>query len=150
MKKFRFGLDSVLEYRRQVLEELQGEYARALDLVRLQESKKADAERRYHDLNRRFRDEAAQGITVADAMGYENGLRLLENEIAHETKLLLEYRAAADEKRSRVMQAHIDTTILDKLREKQFQEYQKAVQKSDEQFIDEIVSAAKAVQNAQS
>ena len=144
MKKFRFGLDSVLDYRQQVLDGLQNEYAQALERVRQQEARKADAEARYHALNRKFREEAAVGISAADAKGYESGLRVLEGEIARAAKLLEARRAEAEAKREQVMQAHIDTKVLERLREKQFQDYQKDVQKSDERFIDELVSAARS------
>ena len=147
MKKFRFRLDSVLGYRQQVLEGLQNEYAQAMELVRQQEARKADAEARYRQLNRKFREEAAAGITAADAMSYEGGLRQLEREIARETQLLQKYQQAAEEKRSLMMQAHIDTTVLERLREKQLREYQKEAAKSDERFIDELVSAARCGQN---
>lgn len=147
MKKFRFRLDSVLGYRQQVLEGLQNEYAQAMELVRQQEARKADAEARYRQLNRKFREEAAAGITAADAMSYEGGLRQLEREIARETQLLQKYQQAAEEKRSLMMQAHIDTTVLERLREKQLQEYQKEAAKNDERFIDELVSAARCGQN---
>lgn len=141
MKKFRFGLDSVLDYRRQVLDSCQGEYAQALDQVRQQETRKAEVEDRYRQLNQEFRDAAAAGITAADALAYEGGLRLLEMEINRESKLLEEYRRTAEEKRERMMQAHIDKAALERLREKKWQDYNKEVQKSDELFIDELVSA---------
>ena len=95
MKKFRFGLDSVLDYRRQVLDGCQGEYAQALDQVRQQEARKAETEDRYRRLNQEFRDTAAAGITAADALTYEGGLRLLEREIAQEDKLLEDAREPA-------------------------------------------------------
>lgn len=142
MKKFRFGLDSVLDYRRQVLDGCQSEYAQALDRVRRQEARKEEAEDRYRQLNHEFREAASAGITAADALTYEGGLRLLEQEIARESKLLEEYRRAAEEKRERMMRAHIDKTVLERLREKKWQDYNKEVQKSDELFIDELVSAA--------
>ena len=44
-----------------------------------------------------------------------------------------------------MMQAHIDTTALERLREKKWQDYSKEAQKSDEQFIDELVSARRGV-----
>lgn len=143
MKKFRFGLDNVLDYRRQVLDERQGEYAKALDQVHHQEARKADAETRYRDLNHRFHEEAARGITAVDALTYEGGLRLLEQEIARETRTLEDLRKAAEEKRLLMMQAHIDTTALERLREKKMQEYKKDLQKSEERFIDDLVSAAR-------
>ena len=143
MKKFQFSLDSVLGYRQQVLDGLQNEYAQAMEKVRLQEARKAAAEERYRRLNQRFREEAAVGISVADALSYEGGLRQLEQEIARETRVLQEYRKAAEEKRQQMLQAHIDTTVLERLKEKKLQEYQKDIQKSDERFIDELVSASR-------
>ena len=143
MKKFQFSLDSVLGYRQQVLDGLQNEYAQAMEKVRRQEARKAAVEERYRQLNQKFREEAAVGISVADALSYEGGLRLLEQEIARETRVLQEYRKAAEEKRQQMMQAHIDTAVLERLKEKKLQEYQKDVQKSDERFIDELVSASR-------
>lgn len=141
MKKFQFGLDSVLDYRRQVLDGCQGEYAQALDQVRRQEARKAETEDRYRRLNQEFRNTVAAGITAADALTYEGGLRLLEREIAQEDKLLEDYRRAAEEKREQMMRAHIDKAVLERLREKKWEDYNKEVQKSDELFIDELVSA---------
>lgn len=141
MKRFQFNLDSVLNYRRQVLDGCQGEYAQALDQVRRQEARKADAEDRYGKLNQEFRDAAAAGITAADALTYEGGLRLLEQEIARESRLLEDCRKAAEEKREQMMQAHIDKAALERLREKKWEDYNRSVQKSDELFIDELVSS---------
>lgn len=143
MKKFRFQLDTVLDYRRQVLDERQSQYARALEQVRQQERRKEDAEERYRQLNRRFREAAAVGVSAPEALSYESGLRILEREIARETQLLEQYRKTAEEKRSQVVEAHVDTAILDRLREKKLEAYHQEVQKSDERFIDELVSAAR-------
>ena len=68
MKKFQFGLDSVLGYRQQVLEGRQNEYARTLQKVAQQQDRVDDAQARYQDLNRRFREEAAQGIEVTPTL----------------------------------------------------------------------------------
>lgn len=40
-----------------------------------------------------------------------------------------------------MMQAHIDKAVLERLREKKRQEYDQEAQKSQERFIDELVSA---------
>ena len=149
MKKFQFSLDGVLGYRQQVLESRQNEYAKALAQVREQQDRVDDATDRYHRLNRRFREEAAAGITAADALGLENGLRVLEAEILRETRLLEECQRAAEEKRAQVLQAHMDATVLERLKDKQKDAYQKEAQKSDERFIDELVSATRAVKSSQ-
>lgn len=147
MKRFRFGLDGVLGYRQQVLEGEQNEYAKALQRVREQQDRVEDAQARYQDLNQRFREEAAAGMTAADAMGFENGLRALEVEIARETQTLQTLRQEAEKKRARVLQAHMDAAVLERLKEKQRDAYQKEVQKSDERLIDELISAEWAVRS---
>lgn len=147
MKRFRFGLDGVLGYRQQVLEGEQNEYAKALQRVREQQDRVEDAQARYQDLNQRFREKAAAGMTAADAMGFENGLRALEVEIARETQTLQTLRQEAEKKRARVLQAHMDAAVLERLKEKQRDAYQKEVQKSDERLIDELISAEWAVRS---
>lgn len=143
MKKFQFGLDSVLGYRQQVLEGRQNEYARTLQKVAQQQDRVDDAQARYQDLNRRFREEAAQGITASDAMGFEMGLQVLEMEITRETSRLQELQAEAEQQRAKVLQAHQDAAILERLKEKQKDAYQKELQRQDERFIDELVSAVR-------
>ncbi len=144
MKKFQFGLDSVLGYRQQVLEGRQNEYARTLQKVAQQQDRVDDAKARYQELNRRFREEAAQGIAVSEALGFEMGLRVLEMEITRETNRLQELQAEAEQQRAKVLQAHQDAAILERLKEKQKDAYQKELQKQDEHFIDELVSAVRA------
>lgn len=147
MKRFRFGLDGVLGYRQQVLEGEQNEYAKALQRVREQQDRVEDAQARYQGLNQRFREKAAAGMTAADAMGFENGLRAMEVEIARETQTLQTLRQEAEKKRARVLQAHMDAAVLERLKEKQRDAYQKEVQKSDERLIDELISAEWAVRS---
>ena len=143
MKKFQFGLDRVLDYRQRIMEGRQNEYATATRRVQEQQARLDAVQERYQSLNNRFREEAAAGITIADAMSYENGLRVLEREIARETQTLQRLEQEAKEKRQRMLQAYMDATVLERLKEKQRDAYEKEVQKRDEQFIEELVSAAR-------
>lgn len=143
MKKFQFGLDSVLSYRQQVLDSRQNEYAIALKRMHEQQARLEDAQARYQQMNALFRQQAAEGMTAADAMGFENGLRMMEGEIARESKLLQDRKREVEQKRAQVVQAHMDATVLERLKEKKKEDYQKAGQKQEEQFIDELVSAAR-------
>ena len=143
MKKFQFGLDRVLDYRQRILEGRQNEYATATRRVQEQQAKLDAVQERYQSLNNRFREEAAAGITIADAMSYENGLRVLEREIARVNQTLQRLEQEAKEKRQRMLQAYMDATVLERLKEKQRDAYEKEVQKRDEQVIEELVSAAR-------
>ena len=144
MKKFKFSLDSVLSYKEQVLEALQGEHAVILAQVREQEGVLEAVWQNYRDCNEEYRQRKTEGLTIMDAMFYQNGLRVLENDIQRETDKLEELKKQEEAKRQEVVDAKIDTSSIEKLKEKKLELYNKAVQKSEEFLIDEFVSSARA------
>ena len=144
MKKFKFSLDSVLSYKQQVLDALKGEHAAILAQVREQEGVLEAAWQDYRDCNEEYRQRKAEGLTVIDAMFYQNGLRALEADIERETQRLEELRVQEEKKRQEVVDAKIDTSSLEKLKDKKLDLYNKAVQKAEENLIDEFVSSARA------
>ena len=143
MKKFQFSLDTVLDYKQQVLDGIQNEYSALLLQVRRQEERLHREQQNYIELNQEFRQATSQGITVAAALNYENGLRFFEKRIAEEERLLAECQKKAGEKRKQLVAARQDTSSLEKLKEKKKEAYVKLVQKMEEQFIDELVSASR-------
>lgn len=142
MKKFRFSLETVLDYKQQVLDAKKAEHAAALAAVRRQENILEEAENAYAALNQEYRERAVEGLAVATALCYENDLRRLEEEIRSAEQKLEELRRREAEKRSIVVEAKQDTSSLEKLREHKWESYQHEAQKSEEAFIDEIVSAS--------
>ena len=138
MKKFKFSLDSVLSYKQQVLDSLKGEHAAILAQVREQEDVLEAVWQDYRDCNEEYRQRK-----LADAMFYQNGLRALEAEIERETAALEELRKKEEAKRQQVVNAKIDTSSIEKLREHKLEDYNKAVQKAEENLIDEFVSSAR-------
>ena len=147
MKKFKFALDSVLSYKQQVLDALKGEHAAILAQVREQEDVLEAVWRDYRDCNEEYRRRKAEGLTIMDAMFYQNGLRVLEADIQRETDRLAELRKKEEAKRQEVVDAKIDTSSIEKLKEHKLDDYNKAVQKSEENLIDEFISSARARAN---
>ena len=147
MKKFKFSLDSVLSYKQQVLDALKGEHAAILAQVREQEEVLEAVWKAYRDCNEEYRQRKAEGITVTDAMLYQNGLRVLERDIQRETDKLEELRKQEEAKRQEVVDAKIDTSSIEKLKEHKLEDYYKAVQKDEEKLIDEFVSSARVRAN---
>lgn len=145
MKKFQFSLDTVLDYKQQVLEGLQNEHAQRVQRVRAQEQHLDELHRSYQSCNQEFREAEAVGITVADALGYEHALRYWESEITQGTALLKQYQREAEEKRLEVVAARQDTASLEKLRERKQEAYRHEVQKSEELLIEELVASKRAV-----
>ena len=144
MKKFKFSLDSVLSYKEQVLESLQGEHAAIMAEVREQEAVLEAAWQNYRDCDAEYSQRKAEGIAITDAMVYQNGLRVLERDIQRETEKLEELRKKEEAKRQEVVDAKIDTSSIEKLKEKKLDLYNKEVAKGEEVLIDEFVSSARA------
>ena len=149
MKKFRFSLETVLDYKQQVLETLQAEHGAILARVREQEKLIEELEAAYRALSHEFNRRKEEGLTVLDAVRYEQYLRSSERQIEEAYKHLRELEQQAEKKRNEVVEAKKETSSIEKLREKKLEGYNKAVQKSEEAMIDELVST-KRVMAAQS
>lgn len=147
MKKFKFSLDSVLSYKQQVLDALKGEHAAILAQVREQENVLEAAWQSYRDCDGEYRQRKVEGMTITDAMVYQNGLRVLERDIQRETEKLEALRKKEEKKRQEVVDAKIDTSSIEKLKEHKLKDYRKAEQKAEEVLIDEFVSSARARAN---
>ena len=145
MKKFRFSLETVLDYKQQVLDALQAEHGAILAQVRAQEELLERLEANYYELNQEFTQRKMEGISILDAMQYEQYLRALEREIQEAVLELEKLRQEEEAKRAQVVAAKQDTSSLEKLREKKLDLYNKAVQKSEEAMIDEFVSTTRVM-----
>ena len=145
MKKFRFSLETVLDYKQEVLSALQTEHAAILARVHAQEDLLEELENYYSELDAEFTERKLEGITILDAMQYEQYLRATERQIEEAVEILERLRAAAEAKRLEVVEAKKDTSSIEKLREKKLDSYNKAVQKSEELIIEEFVTTARVM-----
>lgn len=148
MKRFRFPLNTVMDYKQQVLDALTTEYGTITAQVLAQEAVVERCTLKYADTNEEFCAKKCTGITVAEAMTYQMGLQVLEREIEYEEERLKTLRAQAEHKRLQMVEAKRDTASLEMLKEKKLGDYNKAVLKSEEQFIDELVSASWSMEHS--
>ena len=149
MKKFRFSLETVLEYKQQVLETLQTEHGAILARVREQEQHIEELEAAYRALSHEFNRRKAEGLTILDAIKYEQYLRSSERQIEEAYEHLRQLQKQAEKKRAEVVEAKKETSSIEKLREKKLEGYNKAIQNSEEALIDEFVTT-KRIMEAQS
>ena len=138
-----------MDYKQQALDALQIEHGAILAQVRAQEAAIEEMESGYRHLNEEFSRRKLEGITIVDAMKYEQYLRAMERQLEEAYQRLEQLRKQAEEKRQEVVEAKKETSSIEKLREKKLDSYNKAVQKSEESMIDELVST-KRVMAAQS
>ena len=145
MKKFRFSLETVLDYKQQVLDALMAEHGAILAQVRAQEAVVEGLEEEHRQVDGEFSRCKLEGITVLEALNYEQYLRALEREIAEEHRKLEALRRREEQKRSQVVEARKETATIEKLKEHKLEDYRKAEQKEEEQRIEEFVSTARAM-----
>ncbi len=145
MKKFRFSLETVLDYKNQALDALRAEHGAILAQVRAQEEVVEGLEREHRNVDEEFTQRKLEGLTVLDALNYEQYLRSLEREIQEEQRKLAKLRRQEEQKRTQVVEARKETATIEKLKEHKLEDYRKAEQKDQEQQIEEFVSSTRAM-----
>lgn len=145
MKKFKFSLDTVLAYKQQALDAAKAEHGAVLARVREQEAVVAREEQCYREYNLEYRQRKEEGLTIGEAAVYQNGLRAQEMRIQREIDRLETLKKQEEEKRAQMIEAKKESASLEKLREQKLDAYNKAVQKSEEAMIDELISRNRAV-----
>ena len=145
MKKFRFSLETVLDYKQQALDSLRAEHAAILAQVRTQEEVIEGLEEEHRQADGDFTQRKLEGINIVDAMSYETYLRSLEQKLREEYRKLERLQHMEEQKRNQVVEARKETATIEKLKEHKLDSYRKAEQKEEEQRIEEFVSTARAM-----
>lgn len=144
MKKFQFPLDTVLDYRRQMQDALQVELSALMAESRRQEAALDAARRQYARINAEYGEKQAGGMQIAEIRGYETGLEVQSAVVAREADRLQKIHQQVESKRRELVQAKQDASSVEKLREKKLKGYLLAAEKSEEQFLDDLVGARSA------
>ena len=145
MKKFRFSLETVLDYKQQALDALRAEHGAILAQVRAQEAVIEGLETEHREADEDFTRRKLEGINILDALNYEQYLRALERRLQTEYYKLERLRRQEEQKRTQVVEARKETATIEKLKEHKLESYRKAEQKDEEQRIEEFVSTARAM-----
>ncbi|WP_313526668.1 flagellar export protein FliJ [Anaerotignum sp.] len=140
MKKFSFQLESVMNFKNQRLDSKKAEHARIIAMVNEQNEKINILLEKFRGVNQEFNEKKMAGIAIIDAMEYSGFLYKLELEIQQAKRYLEELKHKEEQKRAEVVEVKIETSTLEKLKEKKLEIYNKEVQKSEELYIEEFVS----------
>ncbi len=141
MKRFHFQLESVLDYKQQVLDGKMIELGQAQARVQQQEKAVAAARTRLTDLAAEYEEKKRTGLSIIEALEYQSGQEYLARALEREEAELAKRRAAAEAKRREVVTARQDTFTLEKLKDMRRKEYDAAVLKEDERSIDDLTAA---------
>ena len=113
MKKFHFSLETVLDYKQQILASLQAEHGAILAQVRDQEQLIEELEAEYQQMDGEFAQRKLEGIAILDAMKYEQYLRAMERQIQLALEDLAQLQKKEEAKRAEVVTAKQDTSSIE-------------------------------------
>lgn len=140
MKKFSFQLEPVLKYKSDILEVRRNEHSRALKAVVDQENHIQELENEKKAFMLEFEEKKKGFITVVEASVYQSYLQRQNAVIRTEYTKLKQLQQKEEEKRNIMIEAKKEKLSIEKLREIKVGQYNQAVQKENETFIEEFVS----------
>ena len=146
MKKFSFQLNTVLEYKKQVLDVLKNQHWEIINKIIDQERLISRLEMRYKESNEDFNKKKADGVSIVEALGFEAYLRVLSKKIREEYDKLDELKKEEEKRRDAVVKAKQEIATIEKLKERKQEEYNKDLQKSEEQLVEEFVTYGRVLQ----
>lgn len=142
MKRFQYRLQTVLDYKTQALDNLKTEHAVILQRVNKKQQQIRGLKKELVGYESGFDQIKEAGAAIEDYRLFDLCIGRMEEIIDREKEKLFILRQQEDKKKQEVIAAKVDTSKFEKLRDKKIQEYQKAVAKADEMFIEEFVSHA--------
>lgn len=140
MKKFRYNLESVLDYEQRILDDLKEQYAARERAVQEKQAEIRDLRAKRDALQDEFQHVKEQGAQIEKFLLYSNLIDREDKQIQLEKKRLVELEKKAEEKKQEVIAQNIDVNKFEKLKEKKKAEYHVLEQKDQESFIEEFVS----------
>ncbi|MBQ5334283.1 MAG: flagellar export protein FliJ [Oscillospiraceae bacterium] len=142
MKKFHFTLDTLLNFKDQVLEREKNSLA-SLNAQKLQALElKAALEQEMREAQDDFNYRAQKGISAMEMFIFKEHHNTLRLQIEDAKRSIESLEAAVEKQLYVVTEASKEVKSLEKLEEKQLEDYNFKAAKADELFIEEYVNGA--------
>ncbi len=140
MKRFQFTLDKLMGYKDQVLSKEKNDLAQLRSDQLKVISEKEEMEQKLRESGEEFAEKAALGMSITEITMFKGFHNALIDQIRLKEKQISEFDDRIAKQLNVVVEASKDVNSLEKLRDKQLEEYRFRVNKSEEQFIEEYVS----------
>ncbi|MFC1490841.1 flagellar export protein FliJ [Candidatus Latescibacterota bacterium] len=140
MNRFRFRLESVLRFRRAKEDEKKREFGHTLGKLKTEE-------RKYNDIvnsgesHDRLVEKSGQGkMSLRSLINNFYYARHIEQTKAHQEQMVEAAKVVTDEKRAELVEATKKKKVIDRLKDRKLEEYQKAELKEEQDYIDDIAA----------
>ncbi|MFO7748846.1 MAG: flagellar export protein FliJ [Desulfobacteraceae bacterium] len=144
MKRFRFRLEALLKYRHHLEYLAQQETAEAYRDVRQAENEIARLNETFSRTAREIDRAAAKGISAWDFKQFNDYLDGVASDIEEVEKRKRQLAAVLAGKQKLLRERSVARKAIDRLKEKQKQQYMEEFLKEEQKMIDEISSLKKA------
>ena len=141
MKKFNFPLEKVLRFRTSLLDEEKNKLAELRRDVIETENQIEDCRRQMAESDLELKESAAKGTTRQRIQILNFQIESARNMIEELEKQLKKQQLLVERQLGVVLEATKDVNGLERLKEKQREEYNEAVRKEDDLTISELVSS---------
>jgi flagellar export protein FliJ len=139
MKKFVFSLQKVLSYKEQILNVKKNELA-ILQMQLMNLNKEInELNNKFTYCNKKMIGELENGLNASDIIMYKTYFNTLNQQIRKLTDDRIKLQNILEQKKHKVIEINSEISGLEKLRDKQLEEYNKTVQKINEKAMDEYV-----------
>ena len=139
MKKFRYNLETVLRYKGQELDDLKVQHSVIREKVNRQQREVNLLDRKLVQYEKEFDEVKALGGAIEDYRLHAMCIAGAEEALECEKEILLNLRQREERKKEEVIEAKVDTSKFEKLKDRRRQEYRKACMKEEERFTEEFI-----------
>lgn len=140
MKKFRFSLQTLKDYRQQELDRQKNALAALQSELRRLNEETEQLRRKVELESEQLNEISRRGAQAYDIALRKRYIVTLQAEIHFKEQQTLQKQGEIDRQLNVVVEATKDVKTLEKLEEKQLEEYNRKAGKENEQFIEEFVS----------
>lgn len=139
MKRFEFSLNKLMGYKKQVLDREKNNLAHLRMQQQQMQEEKDQLEAKLKHSADEYRELSGKGITVMQITMFKSYHQSLRMQIKELENSIEEMEKKVQKQLGVVIDATKEVSSLEKLEEKQLEEYKFKVQKAEEQFISEYV-----------
>ena len=143
MKKFRFRLQKVMEYKEEIEKQRKLELSKSKQRVYDEEEKLKQLRRRDSACRKQIQEKGmAERIDPREMDLYYQYLKVLEAQMKHQNGCILGAKEVMEEKRQILLEATKERKILEKLKEKKHVEYSSDMARRERFVLDDLSSTA--------
>lgn len=145
MKKFSFPLEKVLDYKNQMLDNLQNEYAAIRMELDAAEKKLSELNAMYEATNMKLREVYRDDITAPEVTAYKRYLNDLNRAVQDYEQKKAGIQEKLLKKQREIINAKTEVSIYEKLKEKELLQYNQTLAKENELFVEEFLNNNRSV-----